>query len=187
MIAIGIDPSLTRTGLALYSGAWQETACFTSSHIAGLRNRVERMRVLVGEIASQIINWIEPTSGVKVCVFVEGYSFGSKGRAIYQLGEFGGVLRWVLSGPRTEIFEVPPSTMKKYATGKGNANKAAVFDAAQVCANVPIANSDEADAWWLARLGYEAMGGPEGDSSSDNTESVATLQRLMKEERATWS
>jgi Holliday junction resolvasome RuvABC endonuclease subunit len=54
---------------------------------------------------------------------------------------------------------VPPSCLKKYATGNGNASKDAVLIAA--VRRLPwlnIQGNDQADAAWLCAAGYEAAG-----------------------------
>lgn len=55
-------------------------------------------------------------------------------------------------GDKAPIVEVSPADLKKFAVGKGNAGKDEVMLAA--ARHEPaIANNDEADAWWLWKLG----------------------------------
>jgi hypothetical protein len=42
-------------------------------------------------------------------VVIEGYSFGSKGRAIFNIGELGGVIRLMLYKGNHNFIEVPPA------------------------------------------------------------------------------
>lgn len=61
-------------------------------------------------------------------VSMEGYSFGSKGK-VFNLAENMGLLKhrlWELDIP---FIEIPPTQAKKFATGKGNADKDAMFKA----------------------------------------------------------
>jgi Holliday junction resolvasome RuvABC endonuclease subunit len=55
-------------------------------------------------------------------VFIEGYSYGSTGR-VFQIAENGGVLKFLLWRNHIPYDVVPPTVVKKFATGKGNANK----------------------------------------------------------------
>jgi Holliday junction resolvasome RuvABC endonuclease subunit len=55
-------------------------------------------------------------------VYIEGYAFGASG-LVFNMAENGGILKhkiW-MSGIPMDV--VPPTTIKKFATGKGNANK----------------------------------------------------------------
>lgn len=55
-------------------------------------------------------------------VFIEGYSYGSKGLQ-FNVGELTGILKYKLLISNICAIIIPPSKVKKYATGKGNANK----------------------------------------------------------------
>jgi len=104
-------------------------------------------------------------------IFIEGYSYGSKGQAIFQIAENGGILKYRLQ-KRYECRTIVPSVIKKFATGKGNADKEKmyeqftrtqgidlkkVFDMEKL--NNPI--TDIIDSYYIMRAGYE-------DSISNN-------------------
>ena len=55
-------------------------------------------------------------------VFIEGYAFNAVGR-VFQIAENTGVLKYRLKMVGLNTITVPPTVIKKYATGKGNANK----------------------------------------------------------------
>ena len=59
--------------------------------------------------------------GVKK-VFLEGYSYGSTGR-VFHIAENTAILKYNLWDAKIPVEIVPPTTIKKFATGKGNANK----------------------------------------------------------------
>ena len=51
---------------------------------------------------------------------IEGYSFSSKSSRIYQIGELGGIIRSrLMDYPDSYPNIIPPSALKKFATGKG--------------------------------------------------------------------
>ena len=104
-------------------------------------------------------------------IFIEGYSYGSKGQAIFQIAENGGILKYRLQ-KRYKCKTIVPSVIKKFATGKGNADKEMmyevfkktqgtdlmkVFDVQKL--NNPI--TDIIDSYYIMRAGYE-------DSISNN-------------------
>src|SRR6056300_1124695 len=62
-------------------------------------------------------------------VFIEGYSFGSKGQAIFQIAENCGILKYRLQQLNLSYDTVVPSVVKKGATGKGNADKDMMYEA----------------------------------------------------------
>ena len=55
-------------------------------------------------------------------VFIEGYSLGSTGR-VFNIAENCGLLKHYLWKWNYSYTVIPPTVIKKYATGKGNANK----------------------------------------------------------------
>lgn len=92
-------------------------------------------------------------------VVVEGYSFGSQGRATFSVGELGGAVRVALFDAGVPFVEVPPAVLKKFAAGSGSATKDEVLLAAVRRAGGVFAgmSNDEADAFWLLAAGYEAL------------------------------
>lgn len=89
-------------------------------------------------------------------VVIEGYSYASR-QGSHQLGEMGGVVRLKILQEGVDYVEVSPSEVKKFAAGKGNANKEAVLTAAVRKLGYAGHSNDEADALWIwhmAQCGY---------------------------------
>lgn len=55
-------------------------------------------------------------------VYMEGYSMGSTGR-VFNIAENCGLLKHYLWKWKYDFTVIPPTVIKKFATGKGNANK----------------------------------------------------------------
>ena len=60
-------------------------------------------------------------------VFIEDYSFGSTGR-VFHIAENCGLLKYKLWEIGLKFTTIAPSAIKKFATGKGNADKQKMYD-----------------------------------------------------------
>ena len=58
-------------------------------------------------------------------IAIEGYSYGSKGK-VFHIAENTGVLKYKIFQNGIPLEVIPPTTIKKFATGKGNADKVAM-------------------------------------------------------------
>lgn len=133
----GLDPSLSCT--ALSHPDWVSPLLIKSKH-----RGVERLI----QIRDSVLLAMHDTAAV---VVIEGYSHGSK-FATHVAGELGGVLRVALHEFGARFVDVQPTTLKKFAVGKGNATKDEVL-AAAVKAGANVTGNDAADAWWLMQMG----------------------------------
>ena len=61
-------------------------------------------------------------------VILEGYSYGSTGK-VFHIAENTAVLKYLMWDEELEFEIVPPTVIKKFATGKGNANKEKMYEA----------------------------------------------------------
>lgn len=100
-------------------------------------------------------------------VFIEGYSFGSKGQAVFQIAENCGILKYRLQLSPSILYDtVVPSVVKKFASGKGNADKQLMYDSFKEHTkqdllkmfdmgklNNPV--TDIVDSYYIAKVGYE--------------------------------
>ena len=68
-------------------------------------------------------------------VFIEGYAFATSGTShVRSIAENTGLLKHKMHKVKQSFTSVPPTVIKKYATGKGNANKEIMYDA--FCAEI---------------------------------------------------
>jgi Holliday junction resolvasome RuvABC endonuclease subunit len=106
-----------------------------------------------------IVGDLEPDTHI----MIEDYSFGSKGR-VFNLAENCGIMKYLLYKGNYNFHTVAPTVVKKFATGKGNANKEAMYDAfiketqfdlikilTPKSKQVGNPVSDIVDAWYLAK------------------------------------
>lgn len=137
---LALDLSLTRTGWCLDG----EVGTIVPEKLRG----PERLNFIEYEIVRKVLD-------VDLAV-LEGYSFGSRGRATYGIAELGGVVRLMLWRFQVPYVEVPPATLKKWATARGNATKLMMLYAAFE-SGLETRDHNEADAFLLyemARLHY---------------------------------
>lgn len=111
---IGIDPS-TATGLV---------------ELDGLGNVIRKEEVILDtgmfSTAAQIKDYgkkIVDSLPSDCLVCIEGFSFGSKGQGVSTQYGVGFAIRFALIERGMVWVESPPSQVKKFATGKGNASK----------------------------------------------------------------
>jgi len=186
--AIGIDYSLNSPAICIASGDMSFKNCkfhYLSSkkkyigkfdNILGTEypewnDPIVRFNKLAHWAVSSIRNYgdMELFNGKQI-VHIEGYSYGSKGQAVFQIAENCGILKSYLLSKELKYSIIVPSVVKKCATDKGNANKELMYE--QFCKDTktdlmkkldmqtlsnPI--TDIVDAYYIARCGHESIKG----------------------------
>lgn len=150
MIIIGIDPSLTSTGICAMTelGELLLTQAINSDY-----KGMKRLFDIKQQIATLLMSY--PRSIPKV--FIEGYSFGSmNGREA--LGELGGMIRLMLYEDGIEYVDVAPTSLKKYATGKGVGDKVAMAIGVIKEWGKDFPTTDQTDAYALCQFGRGYLG-----------------------------
>ena len=101
-------------------------------------------------------------------IFIEDYSFGSKWR-VFNLAENCGLLKYKFWDVGYSFSTVPPTVIKKFATGKGNANKEQMYDAFVAETGVDLVKAlfpdrqlgnpitDIVDSYYLSQYGYSLI------------------------------
>lgn len=85
-------------------------------------------------------------------VVIEGLAFGAKGNAMLDLAGLAAVVRMALADREQLYVDIPPASLKLFATGKGNAPKDAVLAAAVRTLKYERHDHNEADALWLLQM-----------------------------------
>lgn len=91
-------------------------------------------------------------------VAIEGYAMGSKTRP-QMAGELCGYLKLLMWQNGVPYLVVPPTTLKKYVTGKGNAPKEVMMMTVLKRWGYEAESNDRADAYALARFAAEFAAG----------------------------
>ena len=178
MVIAGVDYSLTSPAICIHNGKeWSYKNCtfyYLVNKEKHLENEdkkyvptlypsygkdVERFHLLSEWSMGNIL-----TNGVS-SVALEGYAFGAVGR-VFQIAENGGLLKFKLWEAAIPVYNFPPTMIKKFATGKGTANKEMMVEAFEAEANVNIREkcgitnkqwnpiSDIVDAYYIAKYGF---------------------------------
>lgn len=160
VLSIGIDPSLSATAVCrMHSPTEFHMNVFGSEPLwskAPVTARLNRYQGLSGSIVNCIAADFAP-----VCL--EGYGASARGNSQVPMIEFGCTLRTKLVS-KWSVSEIPPASVKKFAAGKGNADKMKVALAVQKRWGVTFDSSDEFDAYVLAVIGLCLSGNIEPDT-----------------------
>ena len=154
MKVLGIDPSLTSTGIC-YEGYAEQivTARIQPGKFLKGPSRLFHIYSVIENTMDRVFDYHEKGN----VVAYEGYAMGSskaKGRA-FDMGELGGVLKTLAYSKGVGILLVPPTSLKLYATGSGRAEKVDVMKAVKDNWGYDIRYDDEADAFVLYKMGCQ--------------------------------
>jgi len=125
----------------------------------------EQRHDLLSDWAMSIINGCQ--------IFMEGYAFATSGKSyVRSVAENSGLLKHKMYKVKQTFTSIPPSVIKKYATGKGNANKDLMYDAFSEESNTPsdlqktlrpksnkLTNpiTDIVDSYWICKYGWREL------------------------------
>ena len=134
--AAGLDLSMTATGVAHTVGAG--AACTHVIKTKGTKD--DRLVVIRGQVR-------ELTRGAGL-VLIEG--FLQKSFSAGTTGMVHGAVRTMLIEDKIKYGVLPPSSLKKFATGRGNATKTDMAVAAYKRGDgAEFHDDNQVDAWWL--------------------------------------
>jgi hypothetical protein len=117
----------------------------------------------------KITNWAMTHVPLNSKVFLEGFSFGSRLGMLFNIAELTGLLKHKLYKANIEVTLVPPTTLKKFACGAGNARKEVLYESFYKETNFDLLkelnikvagtnpSSDIVDSYYLAKYGYQKV------------------------------
>ena len=153
---IGIDPSMTSTGIVVVDkeGFVASTTVVSKNTGNYVLQRMNRIHFLVRKIR----DYCEGFPPEHICI--EDYSYSSISSNLTQMAEFGGILRYVLTRV-WQVTEIAPTNLKKHTTGKGmwkGGGKTPMIVALTKRHGVELANDDLYDAFGLALMARQIVG-----------------------------
>jgi len=145
MLYVGIDPSMNSTGLVIlnYDMSIQIQKTISSNSKDSDELRIKKIGE---EIISEILKLNRQS---KVCI--EGISFGSSGRGVAQQAGLNYFICILLNKYDIPYVKCPPTTLKKFVTGKGQCKKELMMLKTYKKWGIEFENSDICDAYGLAR------------------------------------
>ena len=163
-----LDLSITATGYATGDGD-----CGT------IKTNPKHGDHRLGVITAEVEGWFDCDDGMTErimpadLVVIEGPVVRSSAAVI--IGMVHGAVRLRLMDWRIPYAVVPPATLKKFATGKGNADKTAMALALFKRTGLELADDNQVDAWWLRAAGLQHLGCPVVDLPAAQ---VAALEKV---------
>lgn len=174
---VGVDPSLRSTGIA--SICIENTRTIRQTILIQPPTKMKGVERLV-YIRNTAQTFLETLSGNERRSVIEGPSLYSVNRAD-DLGSVRGILKIVLADWGTHLpEEIPPTSLKKFATGSGNAIKNQIINAAKK--EWGILTEDEADAAWLAEFAL-VLHAPTKPLTKSQLEAIHGIRRMKYPKR----
>ncbi|KAB2384732.1 RuvC family protein [Actinomadura montaniterrae] len=159
---IGLDLSLTATGVACWDGRPLSTIRTVASE------GDERLRRIAVTVRADAFDYLTNT-GCDLAV-IEDLPTHAHSAGI--TGMVHGAVRCVLMELGVPYALVPPATLKKYATGKGNATKPDMRMALYRRAGIDVRDDNQCDAWWLQAAGLDYLGHPPVELPKDQRKAL---------------
>lgn len=167
---VGLDLSLTRTGIASTRGA----ESLSPPKQLGMLARQRWIRhAVIARIADADL------------LVVERIAYSTTGKYAKENAGLWYVVMVAADARRIRWIDVVSNTRALYATGNGRADKGTVLAAAIKRLPIDVANHDEADAAWLCALGHDLLDQPLTELPAKHRKALDTVRpRLTTGETA---
>jgi hypothetical protein len=136
MIVVGIDYSMSSPSICVHRGQdWSIDNC-TFYFLTSRKKFVFPSNTFVGALHQEyttqeerfnnIALWALANIPKSAKIGIEGYAYAAKG-VVFDIGENTGILKHLLWNKKLSFEVFSPPSIKKFATGKGNANKLVMY------------------------------------------------------------
>lgn len=176
-IVVGVDPSLTASGVIILQDGQMITEKVIKSKPAGDRpvDEVRRIWDIVDRIMEHVL-----ANGYPKIVAIEGLAFMARNTsALVQLAGLNYLLRNELSIRDIPFIIVTPSTLKKFVTGHGNSQKDVMMLETYKRFGVSFMDNNACDAFGLAQIAYVLSGG-ESNTTKEQREATELLKKQLQ-------
>lgn len=146
---LGVDPSLTRTGLCLPDG--------TTTDMPTDPKTWPNPFARIARIANEVFRYV----GLADIVVIEGAMMSTRVGPETMWLHYE--IRRYLWASRVPFVDIAPASRQKYACGSGKDRGKDAVLAAAIRAGSDCTNNDAADAWWLWRIATDAYGQADAD------------------------
>lgn len=140
---VGLDPSMTATGIAAADGQLSVVGGDSKLGDERLCRIADAVALAVAEADLVVIELLPQHM-----------------KAAGITGMVHGVIRLTLLNAGVPYVHLSPATVKKYATGRGTADKSDMRMALYQRAGIDERNDNKVDAWWLRAAGLDYYGEP---------------------------
>lgn len=168
-VVVGIDLALNATGIAHADGT-------TETYVPNADKQTNAGLDRMCEIRRHI-TWATDILDLELVV-IEALAFDAHDYKRW-LAQLTGIIRASLYDRDVPFIVVTPATLKKYATGTGNAGKAQVLSNARERLGYQGYSHDEADALWLRAIGWAVLDVPAVDVPKLNQQALVAVRSQM--------
>jgi Holliday junction resolvasome RuvABC endonuclease subunit len=186
MIHVGVDYSMTCPAICIYNGGEvtepnnfkfhylapnkKYEGVFENGFVTGhiypsYSTQEDRFDKISDWVLSCITQSCPPKTGLNsdIKVTIEGYAMGAKGK-VFHIAENTGLLKYKLHKHKISFDTPAPTTVKKFATGKGNSNKERMYECFEAATGWDMESligcdrdknpvNDIVDAYWMCLYG----------------------------------
>lgn len=145
---LALDLSLTETGYCIFNA----NGLYVTGGVIKTKLRdTDRLYYIKNNINALLVK-----HKIKHAI-IENYAYAARGQ-VFNIGELGGVIKLLLFESDINIITVPPTTLKKFVTGKGNAKKELMLKYVYKKFKFDTDNNNICDAFALGKYWFSISG-----------------------------